>query len=78
MTACSSSFYPESLSHFYLFVCLIVWLAYRASEVSPSHMYVSHRDFGINYIRECGSTLYVGLTGMFRTLIQKSTGMVLR
>ena len=25
---------------------------------------------------ECGSTLNVGLTGMFRTLIQESTGMV--
>ena len=25
---------------------------------------------------ECSSTLHVGLTGTFRTLIQKSTGMV--
>ena len=25
---------------------------------------------------ECGSTLYVGLTGIVRTLIQKSTGMI--
>ena len=29
-------------------------------------------------IRECGSTLYVGLTGIVRTLIQKSTGIVQR
>ena len=28
------------------------------------------------YIRECSSTLYVGLMGTFRTLIQKFTGMV--
>ena len=28
------------------------------------------------YIRECGSTLYVGLMGMFRMQIQKSTGVV--
>ena len=34
---------------------------------------MSYRDFGI-YIRECGSTLYVGWTGMFQMLIQKFTG----
>ena len=28
------------------------------------------------YIRECGSIPYVGLTGTFQTLIQKSTRMV--
>ena len=28
------------------------------------------------YIRECSSTLYVGLTGTFRMLIQKYTGTV--
>ena len=28
------------------------------------------------YIGECGSTLYVGLTGTFQTLILKGTGMV--
>ena len=32
----------------------------------------------IIYIRECGSTLYVGLTGMLRMLIQTSVRMVWR
>ena len=27
------------------------------------------------HIRECGNTLYLGLTGIVRNLIQKSTGM---
>ena len=31
---------------------------------------------GVGVLRECCSTLYVGLTGTFRTLIQKSMGMV--
>ena len=30
----------------------------------------------LKYIRECNSTLYVGLTGTFQTLIQKYMGMV--
>ena len=30
--------------------------------------------FRVIYIGECGSTLYVGLSGIVRNLIQKSTG----
>ena len=33
------------------------------------HIYV-----GMQYIRECGSTLYVGLSGIVRNLIQKGMG----
>ena len=34
--------------------------------------------FTAKNIRECGSTLYVGLKGTFRMIIQKSTGPFLR
>ena len=43
---------------------------------------MKHINYKVNknliflYIRECGSTLYVGLMGIVRMLIQKSTWMV--
>ena len=45
--------------------------------VKSTKMSQNYNDLQIFCIRACSSTLYVGLTGIFGTLIQKSTGMVL-
>ena len=55
---------------FYCSGCHIVGRAKRAPTLGCS-IEILH-DI---YIGECGNTLYVGLTGIVRNLIQKSTGI---